>query len=73
MAVDATSAGSFALSISSGGIPEDDDAVNAFLQSLASLTERERDRACYVLGVDMAHVGRCYGDEFAARADNLRP
>ena len=60
--------GSFALSISSGGMPEDDDAVNAFLQSLAALTEREKDRACYVLGVDMAHVGRRYGDEFAARA-----
>lgn len=26
------------------------------------------DHACYVLGVDMAHVGRRYGDEFAARA-----
>ena len=60
--------GSFALSISSGGMPEDDDAVNAFLQSLAALTEREKERACYVLGVDMAHVGRRYGDEFAARA-----
>jgi AmmeMemoRadiSam system protein B len=64
--------GSFALSISSGGIPEDDDAVNAFLQSLATLTERERDRACYVLGVDMAHVGRRYGDEFAAQASEGR-
>jgi len=59
--------GSFALSISSGGIPEDDDAVNAFLQSLGSLTERERDRAIYVLGVDMAHIGRRYGDELVAR------
>ncbi len=64
--------GSFALSISSGGIPEDDDAVNAFLQSLASLTERERDHACYVLGVDMAHVGRRYGDEIAAKAGEGR-
>jgi AmmeMemoRadiSam system protein B len=64
--------GSFALSISSGGIPEDDDAVNAFMQSLATLTERERDRACYVLGVDMAHVGRRYGDEFAAQASEGR-
>jgi len=61
--------GSFALSISAGGIPEDDDAIRAFLDSLGELSERERDRACYVLGVDMAHVGRRYGDEFAARAN----
>lgn len=64
--------GSFALSVSSGGMPEDDDGVNAFIQSLASLSERERDRTCYVLGVDMAHIGRRYGDEFSARANEGR-
>ncbi len=54
--------GSFALSMSAGRKPEDDDAIHAFLESLGELAERERACACFVLGVDMAHMGRRYGD-----------
>jgi hypothetical protein len=50
------------------GRPEDDPAVAAFLDALAALADREGRRLLWVLGVDMAHVGRRYGDAFAARA-----
>jgi AmmeMemoRadiSam system protein B len=54
--------GSFALSMSAARKPEDDDAIRAFLESLGALVVRERTRPCFVLGADMAHMGRRYGD-----------
>ena len=61
--------GSFGKSILEGGIPEDDPAVNRFLEALREIAEREDDRLFWVMGVDMAHMGARYGDIFAARAD----
>lgn len=61
--------GSFARSIYRGGKPEDNDRVRRFLDSLAGIGAREKDRLFWVLGIDMAHMGRRYGDEFIARAD----
>ena len=60
--------GSFAQSLYRGGMPEDDDQVRAFLDALGELGEREGDRICWVLGVDMAHMGARYQDDFAAAA-----
>ena len=60
--------GSFARSIYLGGSPEDDDKVKAFLNALGELREREGDRLFFVLGVDMAHMGARYQDEFSAIA-----
>jgi len=60
--------GSFAHSIYLGGNPEDDDKVKAFLNALGELREREGDRLFFVLGVDMAHMGARYQDEFTAIA-----
>ncbi len=61
--------GSYAQSIYRGGKPEDNENVKRFLGSLGEIAAREEDRLLWVLGIDMAHMGRRYGDEFAALAD----
>jgi hypothetical protein len=50
------------------GRPEDDPGVGRFLEALGGLARREAQRLVFVLGIDMAHVGRRYGDAFRARA-----
>jgi AmmeMemoRadiSam system protein B len=60
--------GSFAHSIYEGGKPEDDDKVKAFFDALGELREREGDNLFYILGVDMAHMGARYQDQFEAVA-----
>ena len=52
-----------------GGWPEDDPGVRRFLDTLAGLAARAGEGLVWVLGVDLAHMGRRYGDGFAARAD----
>jgi AmmeMemoRadiSam system protein B len=49
--------------------PEDDAGVARFLEALRDLVARVGDRLLVVLGIDMAHVGRRYGDATVARAD----
>jgi AmmeMemoRadiSam system protein B len=61
--------GPFARSLSQGGAPEDDDDVRAFLDALGELGYRENHRLFWVLGIDMAHIGRRYGDRYPAYAD----
>ncbi len=51
-----------------GRLPEDNDDVARFLEALRELGVREGERLRWVLGVDLAHIGRRYGDRFAARA-----
>jgi AmmeMemoRadiSam system protein B len=51
------------------GRPEDEPRVGRFVDALGELAAAEGDRLVWVLGVDMAHVGRRYGDETPARAD----
>ncbi len=60
--------GPFAHSVWRGGRPEQDDAVRRFIGALADLHARESGRLLWVLGVDMAHIGRRYGDPYAAQA-----
>jgi AmmeMemoRadiSam system protein B len=60
--------GSFARSIDEGGLPEDNDSVKRFLGALGEIAARESDRLFWVLGIDMAHMGVRYGDNFAAQA-----
>jgi AmmeMemoRadiSam system protein B len=60
--------GPFARSIQGGGPPEEDENVRRFLGALGELAAHEGERLFWVLGVDMAHMGRRYGDPFAARA-----
>lgn len=54
--------GPFARSLNEGGAPEEDDGVKEFIEALGELQAREGKRLCWVLGVDMAHMGRRYGD-----------
>ena len=61
--------GSFAKSIYQGGKPEDNEDVQRFFGALGNLSDREGKRLFWILGVDMAHMGRRYGDQLTARAD----
>jgi len=61
--------GSYFPSIYGGGMPEDNESVKRFLGSLGDIAAREDDRLCWVLGVDMAHMGVRYGDQFEAVAN----
>ena len=61
--------GAYAKSIYQGGMPEDDGNVKRFLDTLGEIGAREGNRLFWVLGVDMAHMGRRYGDSFQATAD----
>ena len=59
--------GPFARSTLGPGRPEDDQGVRRFLGTLGEVAAREGGRLLWVLGVDMAHVGRRYGDDRSAR------
>ena len=62
--------GSFFRSIYEGGMPEDDENVRRFLGTLGEIASRRSSELCWVLGVDMAHMGARYGDSFEAVADS---
>ncbi|MBI3933543.1 MAG: AmmeMemoRadiSam system protein B [Acidobacteria bacterium] len=64
--------GSFIDSLLSGKPPESDPAVKRVLDTLAELAEREGSRLFWVLGVDLAHIGRRYGDSFEVQAGQGR-
>jgi AmmeMemoRadiSam system protein B len=51
---------------------EKNESVGRFLAVLAEIAAREGDEIFWVLGVDMAHMGRRYGDGFDARAGEGR-
>ncbi len=59
--------GPFAAATRGSGRPEDDPGVARFVDALGELDAREGGRLLWVLAVDMAHVGRRYGDELEAR------
>jgi AmmeMemoRadiSam system protein B len=61
--------GSYAPSMYRGGYPEGNDNVRRVFGALGDLAAREGDRLLWVLGIDMAHMGKRYGDPFAATAD----
>jgi AmmeMemoRadiSam system protein B len=62
--------GSYASSLYGGGKPEQNERVRRFLDVLGDIGAREGNRLLWVLGIDMAHMGRRYGDPFAALADH---
>ena len=61
--------GSFAQSIYRGGKPEANENVKRFFGALGEMAAREGERLFWVLGIDMAHMGRRYGDPFVATAN----
>ncbi len=64
--------GSYARSIYKGGKPEDDEGVRRFFGALGEIAAREGDRLFWILGIDMAHMGRRYNDPFTALAGQGR-
>ncbi|HVN04058.1 MAG TPA: AmmeMemoRadiSam system protein B [Bryobacteraceae bacterium] len=60
--------GQFARSIYLGGAPESNDGVKRFFGALSELAAREGDRLFWILGIDMAHMGARYQDNFSAEA-----
>lgn len=60
--------GSYARSLYLGGLPEKDERIHRMLDVFGELAAHEGERLLWVLGVDMAHIGRRYGDELAATA-----
>jgi MEMO1 family protein len=64
--------GPFAESVYKGGRPEGDAGVRQFLDTLGELGAREGARLLWVLGIDMAHMGARYQDDFRATAGTGR-
>jgi AmmeMemoRadiSam system protein B len=60
--------GPFVQSVYEGGLPEDTEDVQRFFDSLGNIGAREGEKLFWVLGVDMAHIGRRYGDPIRATA-----
>lgn len=61
--------GPFAESLQTGRPPESNASVARFFEALEGLARAQGDRLFWVLGIDLAHVGRRYGDAFPALAD----
>jgi AmmeMemoRadiSam system protein B len=61
--------GPFVKSIYEGGPPEENEHLARFFDALANISAREGARLSWILGVDMAHMGRRYGDSLRARAE----
>ena len=61
--------GPFVKSIYGPGMPEDTEDVARFFDALGSIANREAGKVFWVLGVDMAHMGRRYGDPLRATAN----
>jgi AmmeMemoRadiSam system protein B len=60
--------GPYIQSLFKGGPPEQNEGVHGFLDALGELHAREGKRLMWVLGIDMAHIGRRYGNDFTAEA-----
>ncbi len=60
--------GPYAKSLMEGGMPEDDENVRRFLGALGELHAAHSHELLWVLGVDMSHVGRRYGNPQPATA-----
>jgi AmmeMemoRadiSam system protein B len=61
--------GPLAESLYTGKAPESNDSVRGFFDALGELADTRRKDIIWVLGIDMAHIGRRYGDPTAALAD----
>jgi hypothetical protein len=53
----------------SGGVAGNDHDREYFLGALGELAKKHKDQLFWVLGIDLAHLGRRYGDSFTALAD----
>jgi MEMO1 family protein len=63
---------SFHAMVASRTLPEKTRTVGTFLGALKSLLDSERREVCFVAGVDLAHVGRQFGDAEPITEDFLK-
>jgi hypothetical protein len=61
--------GPFVKSIYNGVLPEDNPETAKFFDALSNIGAREGRKLFWILGVDMAHIGRRYGDPLRAKAN----
>lgn len=61
--------GPYVKSIYDGAMPEDNEDVARFVGALGNIAAREGDLLFWLLAVDMAHMGRRYGDPLRAKAN----
>ncbi len=61
--------GPFVKSIYQGGLPEDNEGVARFFDTLGNIAAREGSRLFWLLGIDMSHMGGRYGDPIRAKAN----
>ena len=61
--------GPYVKSVYEGKMPEDTEHVARFLDALGNMGAREGSKLFWVLGIDMAHIGRRYGDTLRATAN----
>jgi AmmeMemoRadiSam system protein B len=64
--------GSFFQSLLSGEPPETDPHAGRFFETLRQVAAGQGSRLFWILGVDMAHIGRRYGDRFNVQAEQGR-
>jgi hypothetical protein len=60
--------GPLAESLMTGRAPEKNEDVRRFFDALSEMDAKYGDQLVWVLGIDLAHIGRRYGDEFKAEA-----
>ena len=53
---------SFHSALASHTVPEKNATVETFLRTMRKMVEQESRKVCFVAGVDLAHVGRQFGD-----------
>ena len=63
---------SFHAMVASKTLPEKTRTIGTFLGALKSLVDSERREVCFVAGVDLAHVGRQFGDVDPITEDFLK-
>ncbi|MBI2816646.1 MAG: AmmeMemoRadiSam system protein B [Acidobacteria bacterium] len=64
--------GPFLQALLTGEAPESHEGVRRFFDALGELAALKASRLFWVLGIDLTHIGRRYGDDFAAVADRGR-
>jgi MEMO1 family protein len=63
---------SFHSAIADKSLPETNSGVATFLGALRELAEQETRQVCFIAGVDLAHVGRQFGDREPITDDFLK-
>lgn len=61
--------GPFVKSVYEGSLPEENEHIARFFDALGNIAARDSKGLFWVLGIDMAHMGRRYGDPIRAKAN----